>query len=46
MKKFVCSVCGYIHEGEELPEDFICPICGSDAEEFVEIAGSNSCHIK
>ncbi|MGL5479414.1 MAG: rubredoxin-like domain-containing protein, partial [Clostridium sp.] len=26
MKKFVCTVCGYIHEGETAPEK--CPVCG------------------
>ena len=25
MKKFVCTVCGYVYEGEELPEDYECP---------------------
>lgn len=37
-KKFVCEVCGYVYEGEELPEDFICPICGVGADEFKEVA--------
>ena len=36
-KRFECSVCGYIYEGEELPEDFICPICQLGAEVFEEI---------
>ena len=39
MKKFVCTVCGYVYEGDELPEDFVCPICGAEADEFVEISG-------
>ncbi|WP_353953918.1 rubredoxin-like domain-containing protein, partial [uncultured Clostridium sp.] len=26
MKKFVCTVCGYVHEGETAPE--VCPVCG------------------
>lgn len=34
MKKFVCSVCGYVHEGETAPEK--CPVCGVGAEKFVE----------
>ncbi len=29
-----CSICGYIHEGENLPADFICPICKHGAEDF------------
>lgn len=34
MKKFVCSVCGYVHEGNEAPE--ACPVCGVGPEKFVE----------
>jgi len=37
MKKFVCKVCGYIYEGESLPEDFICPICKQGADKFLRI---------
>ena len=33
-KGFVCKVCGYIYEGEELPEDFICPLCKHGAVDF------------
>ena len=33
MKKFVCSVCGYVHEGESAPEK--CPQCKVPAEKFV-----------
>lgn len=35
MKKWRCTVCGYIHEGEEPPE--ICPVCSADRSKFVEI---------
>ena len=35
MKKFRCSVCGYIHEGSEPQEK--CPNCGSPKEKFVEV---------
>ncbi|MBU4316693.1 MAG: hypothetical protein KKF30_05415 [Proteobacteria bacterium] len=35
MKKWKCTVCGYIHEGDEPPEE--CPICGADRSQFVEI---------
>lgn len=31
---YVCRICGYFHEGEELPEDFICPICKHGAADF------------
>lgn len=36
MKKFVCSVCGYIYEGEFLPDDFVCPVCKAPADKFIE----------
>ncbi len=36
MKKFVCSICGYVYEGEALPADFKCPICNAPADKFVE----------
>jgi len=32
-----CEICGYIHEGEELPEDFVCPLCKHGASDFVKI---------
>jgi rubredoxin/uncharacterized membrane protein len=35
MKKWLCTVCGYIHEGDEPPET--CPVCGADRSKFVEI---------
>jgi rubrerythrin len=34
MKKYICSVCGYVHEGTKPPE--ICPICGVSSDKFVE----------
>lgn len=33
-KGFVCKICGYVYEGEELPPDFICPLCKHGAEDF------------
>lgn len=36
-KGFVCEVCGYIYEGDELPDDFICPLCKHGAADFVPI---------
>ena len=33
---YVCSVCGYVYEGDPLPEDFICPICKHDAKYFIK----------
>lgn len=38
MKKFVCTVCGYVCEGDELPEDYTCPLCGVGSEMFEETA--------
>ncbi|MGN0315414.1 MAG: flavin reductase [Fusicatenibacter sp.] len=37
-KGFVCKICGYIYEGDELPEDFICPLCKHGAADFEPIA--------
>ena len=37
MSKWKCSICGYIYEGEELPADFVCPICKQGADKFVKI---------
>lgn len=33
---WVCSVCGYVYEGEELPADFTCPVCKHPASDFVK----------
>lgn len=32
-----CKICNYVYEGSELPEDFICPLCGHGAEDFEPI---------
>lgn len=37
VKGWVCSVCGYVYEGEELPEDFVCPLCKHPASDFVRM---------
>jgi rubrerythrin len=37
MKKWVCSVCGYVHEGDTPPEK--CPVCKQPAEKFIEQKG-------
>lgn len=34
-----CRICGYEYEGEELPEDFICPICKHPASDFEKVTG-------
>ena len=33
---WVCTICGYVYYGEELPEGFICPVCGVTKEFFVK----------
>ena len=40
MKKFVCSVCGYVHTGETAPAE--CPVCHAPASKFVEQAAEMS----
>jgi rubrerythrin len=34
---YVCKICGYVYEGESLPEDYICPICKHGAADFEQI---------
>ena len=36
-KGYVCKVCGYVYEGDELPEDYICPLCKHGAADFEAI---------
>ena len=36
-KGFVCKVCGYVYEGDVLPDDFVCPLCKHGAADFEEI---------
>jgi rubrerythrin len=36
-KGFVCKICGYVYEGDTLPDDFICPWCKHPAEDFEPI---------
>ena len=51
MKKYVCSICGYVYDEakgdpdngiapgtnwEDLPDDFVCPLCGADKDVFEE----------
>ena len=33
-KRWVCTVCGYVYEGDELPADYICPLCKHPASDF------------
>lgn len=34
LKRWVCEVCGYVYEGDELPDDFICPLCKHGKSDF------------
>ena len=34
---YVCKICGYVHEGDTLPDDFVCPICKHGAIDFEKI---------
>lgn len=34
---YVCKICGYVYEGESLPEDYICPICKHGAADFEQL---------
>ena len=36
--RYVCEVCGYVYEGDSLPEDFVCPICKHGAQDFKQEA--------
>ncbi len=40
MKKYVCMICGYVHEGDSAPDQ--CPICKAKAEKFQEQAGEKT----
>ncbi|MGN1346920.1 MAG: flavin reductase [Eubacteriales bacterium] len=33
-KRWVCKICGYVYEGDELPADFVCPLCKHGADDF------------
>ncbi len=41
-KGFVCRVCGYVYEGETLPDDFICPLCKHGTSDFEAIENKNN----
>ena len=44
MAKYVCKVCGYVHEGE-LTDDFKCPACGAPASEFEKVEETSTKNI-
>ena len=41
-KGYVCKICGYVYEGEPLPEDFICPLCKHGAADFEPLSQKNN----
>lgn len=34
---YVCEICGYVYEGDTLPEDFVCPVCKHGAQDFKKL---------
>ena len=40
MKKFVCTICGYVHEGDSAPET--CPLCKPPSSKFTEQSGEKT----
>ncbi|MCQ2975924.1 MAG: rubredoxin [Bacteroidales bacterium] len=45
--KYICEICGYVYDDEkeeipfsELPEDYVCPLCGAEKTEFSEDNGN------
>ncbi|MBA2879779.1 RNA polymerase subunit RPABC4/transcription elongation factor Spt4 [Desulfosalsimonas propionicica] len=44
MKKWRCTVCNYIHEGDQPPET--CPVCGADKSKFVEVSDAEAKEIQ
>ena len=38
-KGWVCAICGYVYEGDELPQDFVCPLCKHPASDFKRLKG-------
>ena len=47
MAKYVCPVCGYVYEGEAVPEGFKCPVCKVDGSKFKKMeegAGYDGCN--
>ena len=41
MTKWQCRICGYIYEGDSLPDDYVCPVCGVGADEFEKVEDKN-----
>ena len=41
-RSWTCSVCGYTYEGDEIPEDFLCPLCHHGKEDFILVENTSS----
>ena len=41
-KGYRCKICGYVYEGDNLPEDFVCPLCKHGAMDFEKIENKNT----
>ncbi|MBQ7925325.1 MAG: flavin reductase [Lachnospiraceae bacterium] len=41
-RTWTCSICGYVYEGDEVPEDFLCPLCNHGKEDFVLTGGTKA----
>ena len=41
-RQWVCTVCGYIYEGDSVPDDFICPLCHHGKEDFALVGGERA----
>lgn len=37
LAKYICTVCGYIYEGDEPPKDYACPLCGVGPDQFEKV---------
>ena len=46
VKGYVCTVCGYVYEGEELPSDIVCPLCKHGADAFEKIGEKKNTEYK
>lgn len=38
-RSWVCGICGYVYEGDEMPDDFLCPLCNHGKEDFQLVEG-------
>jgi ferredoxin hydrogenase len=41
MAKWKCKVCGFVYEGEQIPENYVCPVCKKDVTVFEQLEEPN-----